>query len=101
MDTGGGQGYGSLRNETGAGIFRQKTERLIMMQVDPRNLEAEAPRHAISDESVLSYVVIGCFVVAILGILGALGRGDANGGVSLLASAAALGVIAYVYCHKN
>jgi hypothetical protein len=68
-----------------------------MMQGDPQNLEAETPRRTISAESVLSYVVIGCFVVAVLGVL----NGLHGNGSSLLASAAALGVIAYIYCHKR
>jgi small-conductance mechanosensitive channel len=68
-----------------------------MINEDSQNNEARTSPRGISAEGVLSYVVIGCFVVAILGIL----SGFNGNGVALLASAAALGVIAYVYCHKH
>ena len=68
-----------------------------MINEESQNNEAGRSARGISAENVLSYVVIGCFVVAILGLLDGL-RGN---GVSLLASAAALGVVAYVYCHKH
>jgi small-conductance mechanosensitive channel len=71
-----------------------------MISIETEKKEAETPKRAISAESVLSYVIIGCFVVAVLGILATLGSRD-SGGVSLLASAGALGVIAYIYCHKR
>lgn len=68
-----------------------------MIELELENQETGTRKRVISAESVLSYVIIGCFVVAILGILSAV-----NGnGVSLLASSAALGVIAYIYCHKQ
>ena len=68
-----------------------------MINEESQNNEAKRAASVISAESVLSYVVIGCFVVAVLGMLNGL-----NGnGSSLLASAAALGVVAYVYCHKH
>ena len=57
--------------------------------------EVEKPKRTISAEIVLSYVVIGCSVVAILGILATMFSRDS--GVSLLASAVALGVIAFIY----
>jgi hypothetical protein len=72
-----------------------------MIQEEMRNQAAETPKRAISAESVLSYVVIGCFVVAVLGILEGFSGGGASGGISLLASAVSLGVIAYIYCHKS
>ena len=62
---------------------------------ETKNQEAETPKRTISAESVLSYVVIGCSVVAVLGILGTMSGRDS--GVSLLASAVALGVIAFIY----
>ena len=68
-----------------------------MIEQELENQETGTTKRVISAESVLSYVIIGCFVVAILGILG----GISGNGVSLLASAAALGVIAYIYCHKH
>jgi hypothetical protein len=72
-----------------------------MISIETEKKGAETPKRAISAESVLSYVIIGCFVVAVLGILATVGsRGD-SGGVSLLASAVALGVVAYIYCHKR
>ena len=71
-----------------------------MFKFETQNQEAETPKRTISAESVLSYVVIGCFIVAVLGILGA-GSSAGNSGVSLLASAVAFGVLAYVYCHKR
>ena len=68
-----------------------------MINEESQNNEAGKSARGISAESVLSYVVIGCFVVAVLGMLNGL-----NGnGESLLASAAALGVIAYVYRQKH
>ena len=70
-----------------------------MISIETEKQEAETPKRAISAESVLSYVVIGCFVVAVLGILGSMGGRDS--GSSLLASAVALGVVAYIYCHKR
>ena len=70
-----------------------------MINIESEKQEAETPKRAISAESVLSYVVIGCFAVAVLGILGAVG-GNGSGS-SLLASAVALGVVAYIYCHKS
>jgi hypothetical protein len=70
-----------------------------MISIETEKQEAGAPKRAISGESVLSYVVIGSFVVAVIGILATLSDKD-SGGVSLLASAVALGVVAYIYCHK-
>ena len=70
-----------------------------MISIETEKKEAETQKRAISAESVLSYVVIGCFVVAVFGILATVGGRDS--GVSLLASAVALGVIAYIYCHKR
>lgn len=71
-----------------------------MLKFEAQNQEVEIPKRTISAESVLSYVVIGCFIVAVLGILGA-GGSTGNSGVSLLASSVAFGVIAYIYCHKR
>jgi len=71
-----------------------------MLKFETQNQEAETSKRAISAESVLSYVVIGCFIVAVLGVLGT-DSSAGNSGVSLLASSVALGVIAYVYCHKR
>jgi small-conductance mechanosensitive channel len=70
-----------------------------MINIESQKQEAETPKQGISAESVLSYVVIGCFVVAVLGILGTVGGRDSSS--SLLASAVALGVVAYIYCHKR
>ena len=70
-----------------------------MIRIETEKQEAETPKRVISAESVLSYVIIGCFVVAVLGVLGAAG-GNGSGS-SLLASAVALGVVAYIYCHKR
>ncbi|HEX5398916.1 MAG TPA: hypothetical protein VFY06_07700 [Verrucomicrobiae bacterium] len=68
-----------------------------MIEQELHHQETGRARRVISAESVLSYVVIGCFAVAILGIL----SGISGNGISLLASAAAFGVIAYIYCHKH
>ena len=68
-----------------------------MIEQELENQETGTRKSVISAESVLSYVVIGCFVVAVLGVLG----GISGNGASLLASAAALGVIAYIYRHKH
>jgi small-conductance mechanosensitive channel len=70
-----------------------------MLKFESQKQEAETPKRVISAESVLSYVIIGCFVVAVLGILGATGGSGSSS--SLLASAVALGVVAYIYCHKR
>lgn len=75
-----------------------------MIKQEPPNNETETPKPAISAESVLSYVVIGCFVVALLGILAAinsLSKDIGEAGIPLFASAVALGVVAYIYCHKR
>ena len=66
-----------------------------MIRDETKNQEAETPKRVVTGETVLSYVVISCFIVAVLGILGAVH--DTNSGNSLLASAVALGVIAYIY----
>ena len=68
-----------------------------MINEDSQNNEAGRAARGISAESVLSYVVLGCFAVAVIGIF----SGFNGNGVALLASAAALGVIAYIYCHKH
>ncbi len=68
-----------------------------MINEESQNNEAGKSARGISAESVLSYVVIGCFIVAVIGVL----SGFNGNGVSLLASAVALGVIAYIYCHKS
>jgi hypothetical protein len=70
-----------------------------MISTETEKQEAETPKRVVGAESVLSYVVIGCFVIAVLGIFGAAG-GNGSGS-SLLASAVALGVVAYIYCHKR
>ena len=72
-----------------------------MISIETEKQEAETPKRAISAESVLSYVIIGCFVVAVVGILATVGSREDSNGVSLLASAVALGVVAYIYCHKR
>jgi len=71
----------------------------LMISIETEKKEAETPKRAISAESVLSYVIIGCFVVAVIGILATLS--DKDSGIPLLASAGALGVVAYIYCHKR
>ena len=67
------------------------------MKYDPEN-EEDGP-HGIRAEPVLGYVVIGCFIVAILGMLSV--ATPLYAGQGLLASAAAFGVIAYIYRRRD
>jgi hypothetical protein len=50
-------------------------------------------------ETVLGCVVIGCFIIGISGVFGVHDSRDA--GTSLLASAVAFAVIAYIYSQKH
>ena len=73
-----------------------------MTDLDPIKKETTTPKHTIRGERVLSYVVITSFIVAGVGIFRAVSySGWVDPGLCLIASALAMGVVAYIYCHKN
>lgn len=61
--------------------------------------EDKAAKPAIGAEMVLGCVVVGCFIVAVLGILRSFEPGER--GLCLLASAVAFGVVSYIYNRES
>jgi hypothetical protein len=73
-----------------------------MIDQDPIKQDPTTPKRSVKGESVLAYVVIASFMVAAVGVFRAVSSSGWNDpGLCLIASALALGVVAYIYSHKS
>jgi hypothetical protein len=68
---------------------------------EPQNQETTTPNRRIKGESVLGYVVIGCFIIAFIGVFRAITTDFNEPALCLFTSTCALGVVAYIYTHKS